>query len=178
MKELLQKILDDPKSTIALCALGVSFISLCLSIITSYQNRKNNRLGVRPLAYIFPPDYEDQIAVIIQNKGTGPLITKKIKFVDQNNIEKNYLIDFMPKLKEGYYWSNFSKASKIVLRPSEEKILLEFKGEITDHDFIEQRDNIREALSKIEIRMKYTSIFNEWKPFKLNYKLTWFERKK
>ncbi|MGB0433655.1 MAG: hypothetical protein ACPGKQ_04855, partial [bacterium] len=138
----------------------------------------NNRLGVRPLAYVLPPDYEDKIAVIIQNKGTGPLISKEIKFLGENSTEQEYLIDFMPNLQEGYYWSTFTKASKIVLRPSEEKVILEFKGNITDSNFIEQRNEIRKALSKIEIKMKYTSIFNETTPFKLNYKLTWFGREK
>ncbi len=178
MEELLHKILNEPKSIIALCALIISFISLTLAIITSIQNRKNNRLGVRPLAYILPPDYEDRIAVIIQNKGTGPLISTEIKFIGENNVEKKYLIDFMPNLNEGYYWSTFTKGSKVVLRPSEEKILLEFKGDVNDPSFIKQRDEIRKALSKVEVKMKYTSIFNEFVPFKLNYKLTWFGRKK
>ncbi len=84
----------------------------------------------------------------------------------------------MPSLEDGYYWETFSKASKIVLRPSEEKTLLEFKGDISDSKFIKQRDEIRESLSKVELKMRYTSIFNENKPFKLDYKLTWFGRKK
>ncbi|GEO23972.1 hypothetical protein [Cyclobacterium qasimii] len=178
MKELLQKILDDPKATIALSAVLISFISLLLSIITSIQNRRNNRLGVRPLAYIYPPDYEDRIAVIIQNKGTGPMITRTIKFTNENGTSKCNLIDFMPELEEGYYWADYSKASKIVLRPSEEKILIELKGDHMDEGFIRHREEIRRALSTIEVEIKYVSIFNEWCPFKLKYKLTWFERKK
>ena len=178
MNKILEEILEKPETTIALYAFGISLIALILSIITAFQNRRNNRLGVRPLAYILPPDYEDRIAVIIQNKGTGPLISKEIKFVGENKVKKNHLIDFMPNLSEGYYWSTFSKASKIILRPSEETILLEFKGDVSDPNFKKQRDEIRAALSEIEIKMKYTSIFNEFSPFKLNYKLTWFGRKK
>ena len=176
--EFTKEILKNPETTLALSAVIISLISLVLSIITAFQNRKNNRLGVRPLAYILPPDYEDRIAVIIQNKGTGPLITKELKFIGMDNQEKNYLIDFMPNLKDGYYWTTFSKASKIILKPSEDKILLEFKGDISDPKFIEQRDAIRKELSKLELKMKYTSIFNERKPFELKYKLTWFGRKK
>lgn len=176
MEEQLQKILDDPKATLALCAVFISFISLLLSILTSFQNRKNNRLGVRPFAYIHPPDYEDRIAVIIQNKGTGPLITREIKFKDEKGNTKNCLIDFMPGLEKDYYWSDYTKASKIVLRPSEEKILVEFKGSVNDSNFIIQRDKIRKALSSIVIEIKYTSIFQERIPFKLKYKLTWFGR--
>ena len=178
MIELLKKILEKPDTTISLCAIIISIISLVLAIISALQNRKNNRLGVRPLAYILPPDYEDRIAVIIQNKGTGPLISKKIKFIGENNTEKNYLIDYMPPLQKEYYWSTFTKSSKIVLRPSEEKVLLEFKGDINDPKFIEQRNEIRKALSKIEIKIEYVSIFEEFCHFKLNYRLTWFAREK
>tara|TARA_Y100000815_G_C13321810_1_gene492583 strand:+ start:1368 stop:1904 length:537 start_codon:yes stop_codon:yes gene_type:complete len=178
MGKLLQEILDDPKATIALCAVIISFISLLLSIITSIFNRKNNRLGVRPLAYIYPPDFENRIAVILQNKGTGPLITKKIRFANENGVSKKYLLDLLPILGQGYYWSDYSKASKIVLRPSEEKVLLEFKGDHLNSGFIRNRDLIRKELSKIEIEIHYTSIFNECRPFKLKYKLSWFGRKK
>lgn len=166
-----QKILEEPRTTIALCAVIISLISLILSVITVFQNRKNNKLGVRPLAHILPPDYEDRIAVIIQNKGTGPLIATGLKFVGENNQEKSYLIDFMPDLEDGYYWTTFSKASKIVLRPSEEKTLLEFKGNISDPKFIKQRDEIRKALCKVELKMEYTSIFNEKNH--LNWTINW-----
>lgn len=178
MNELLIKILAEPQATLALCALIISLISLLLAVYSSFQNRKNNRLGVRPLACVLPKDYENKIAVIIQNKGTGPLITKRIKFVGDNNRTENYLIDFMPSLEKGYFWSTFSKASSIVLRPSEEKILLEFDGDITDPKFIEQRNAIRHELSKIEINIKYKSIYNEWRPFKLCNKLKWYNREK
>ena len=106
------------------------------------------------------------------------MITKEIKFLGENNIEKKYLIDFMPDLQDEYYWSTFTKASKFVIRPSEEMVLLEFKGDINDSNFIKQRNEIRVELSKIQIQMKYTSIFNEFIPFKLKYRLTWFGRVK
>ena len=178
MKELLLKILNDPNATIALCAVIISFISLLLSIITVGFSRRNNRLGVRPLAYIYPPDFEDRIAVILQNKGTGPLITKEIKFTSEDGISKSNLIDLLPNLEKGYFWAHYSKASKVVLRPSEEKVIIDFKGDHMDTGFIRQRDEIRKALSIIEIEIKYTSIFNEMRPFKLKYKLTWFGREK
>jgi hypothetical protein len=178
MKEILLKILEKPEYILALCALIISIISLGLAFYSSYQNRLHNRLGVRPYAYILPKDYEDNIAVIIQNKGTGPLITKTISFCKNGVDNKKYLIDFMPSLYDGYYWSTFSKAQKIILRPSEEKVLIEFSGKLTDNDFKKQRDLIRKALSEIEMNIEYTSIYNEKKPFKLNYKLDWYKREK
>ncbi len=176
MKELLEQILNDPNATIALCAVVISLISLMLSILTAFQNRRNNRLSVRPIAYVLPQDYENKIAVIIQNKGTGPLVSKSIKFVSQDGEERSSLLDFMPGLNQGYYWKTFSKASKIIIRPSEEKVLLEFEGDVNDPIFIEQRDSIRQALSNIQIQLNYKSIFNEYRTFKLKYKLKWFGR--
>ncbi|MEH6537296.1 MAG: hypothetical protein V7719_12940 [Psychroserpens sp.] len=71
-------------------------------------------------------NYDKTVKVILQNKGTGPLILKDIKFNRANNNSNNSLIDFMPHLSDGYYLSTFTKASKVILRPSEEIILLEF----------------------------------------------------
>ena len=175
MNELLLKILEKPESIIAIFALIISIVSLGLAFYSSYQNRLHNQLGVRPLAYILPKDYEDNISVIIQNKGTGPLITKNISF-NNGKETKDYLIDFMPNLYKGYYWSTFSKAQKIVLRPSEEKVLIEFSGKLSDRDYIKQRNEIRKALGDIEINIEYTSIYKERKPFKLDYKLNWYKR--
>jgi len=129
------------------------------------------------LAYVLPMDYEDHIAVIIQNKGTGPLISSKISFHNGKQ-ERDYLVDFMPALNEGFYWTTFSKTKRIVLRPGEDKALLEFKGDIQNQDYIKQRDIIRKELSKIEIKLNYTSVFNERNPFKLNFKLSWYSRLK
>lgn len=176
MLEMLNEIINNPSSVVALCAVIISVISVLISIMSSYQSRKFNRLSVRPLAYVLPPDYENRIAVILLNKGTGPLITKKVRFINKLGEEKNSLIDFMPELDDGFYWSTFSKASKIILSPNEETTLIEFTGDPSDIRYLNQRDKIRKSLSELKIKIEYTSIFKESKPFKLNYNLTWFSR--
>lgn len=61
----------------AACALFVSVLSLGFSIYFSVKSREHNRLSVRPMPYILQPDYQDRIAVIVQNNGTGALILLK-----------------------------------------------------------------------------------------------------
>lgn len=67
MNETLEIILEKSRTIISFSVTLISMIALVLFVITAFQNRKNNRLGVRPLAYILPSDYEDRIVVIIQN---------------------------------------------------------------------------------------------------------------
>lgn len=154
----------------------VSISALFIAVFTFYQSKKHNYLSVKPIANILPQDYEDKICVILQNKGVGPLITKSIKFKNKyTNIEKSYLIDFMPDLTENYSWSNFSKASKYILTPNEDKILLEFTSPNIDNGFEKNRTVIRQALKDIKIIIEYTGIYNE-KVETLEYELKWYNR--
>jgi hypothetical protein len=157
----------------------ISILGVVIALITFYSSRKHNRLSVKPIAYILPQDYEDKICVILQNKGTGPLISTFINFKDVKiNKNEKSLINHMPSLKNDCKWRNFSKAQKFVLSPNESKILLELDGNIGDKDFIENRDLIRKKLADIEVNIKYTSIYNEYFKQDLKYKLDWYARSK
>ncbi|KUG11035.1 hypothetical protein BEI02_11165 [Elizabethkingia sp. HvH-WGS333] len=164
------------EAKIAFFALIVSAIGVFISIWTIVSTRKHNKLSVKPIAYILPQNYEDKVCVNIQNKGTGPLIVKEISFTDI--IDKrttNSLIELMPELKNGYHWSNFSSADKFVLSPNETKELLKLTGDIDDDIYIDNREIIREKLSKVQIKIKYTGIY-EGKSIILIHDLKWFER--
>jgi hypothetical protein len=176
MKILLQEILDDPNSVLALCAVLISIISLFIAFFSAYQNRLNNRLSKLPIGYILPLDYEEVISVTLQNNGTGPLITTSIEFSNGKNVTKNALIDFMPTLSDNFQWETFSEARKIILKPSDTKVLIKFKGNPSDVNFVTQRDEIRKALADITIKVNYKSVFNECRSKNLTYKLTWFNR--
>lgn len=157
----------------------ISLLGLVIALITFFSSRKHNRLSVKPIAYILPQDYEDKICVILQNKGTGPLISTNIDFKNEktNKSEKS-LINHMPSLKNNYHWRNFSKAQKFILSPNESKILLELDGKLDDKDFIENRDLIRKELANIIVNIKYTSVYNEFWKQDLKYKLDWYARSK
>ncbi|MEJ8591483.1 hypothetical protein JSO54_09575 [Riemerella anatipestifer] len=167
--------IEKPEILVAILALIVSIIGVFISIWTIKSTQKHNKLSVKPIIYILPQDYEDKICVNIQNKGTGPLIVKKIIFYD-NELKKNSksLVDLMPEL-EYYYWSNFSNAENFVLSPGETKILLELTGDLSDRVFTYNRDLVRKKLSKINIQIEYTGIYED-ENLNIIYDLKWYDR--
>ena len=175
MRELFHRIITDPDAVIALGTLAISVASIILTLVTIIQTRKHNHLSVKPLCHIHPPDYEDRIAVIIQNHGIGPLVTKSIKFYDESNETKTYLIDLMPRLPTGYYWTHFTKSDSFVVPANNEKILIELSGKHTDVDFIKLRDSVRKRLSSITVEYEFTDIYGRSFPKEI-YKLSWFGR--
>jgi hypothetical protein len=155
MRKIIYFLAENMEAILSICALIVAYI-------TYYSSRKHNYLSVKPIAYILPKDYEDHVCVILQNKGTGPLITKSIKFInDETKEEKKYLIDFVPALKNGEKYSNFSKANKYILTPNEDKILLEYTFRKDSKSFEENKRIIRKALKDIRIVITYTGVYNE-----------------
>jgi exonuclease III len=169
MRKIIYFLAENMEAILSICALIVAYI-------TYYSSRKHNYLSVKPIAYILPKDYEDHVCVILQNKGTGPLITKSIKFInDETKEEKKYLIDFVPALKNGEKYSNFSKANKYILTPNEDKILLEYTFRKDSKSFEENKRIIRKALKDIRIVITYTGVYNETKDT-LDFKLKWYGR--
>jgi hypothetical protein len=169
MCKIITFLSENMEAIVSICALVVAYI-------TFTSSKKHNYLSVKPIAYILPQDYEDKICVILQNKGTGPLITKSIKFVnDETKVEKKYLIDFMPNLKDNRKWSNFSKAEKYILTPNEDKILLEYSLTENDTSYEENKLEIRKALKDIKIIITYSGVYNE-EIDTLNFKLKWYGR--
>ena len=173
MNEPFQK----PEVLIAVIALFVSILSIFLTLVTIWQTKKHNRLSVKPICHIYPPDRENHIAVIIQNNGTGPLISKSIKVYDEANNIKKYLIDLMPQLPPGLYWSDFSKTENFSILPGGQKVLLELKGNDEDPEFKDLRDKVRKRLSEITIEYEFTDIYEQRFP-KIIFKLQWFGRVK
>ena len=173
MKETLESALNflgkNMEAIIAICALFVAWV-------TYKSSQKHNYLSVKPIGYILPKDFEDNICVILQNKGTGPLITKSIKYVNElTGEEKKHLIDFMPVLLDQETWSNFSKAQKYILAPNEDKILLEYNRNIKSHFSERNQMAIREALKDIKIIITYSGVYND-KIDVLDFKLKWYGR--
>ena len=154
----------------------VSISALFIACLTYYQSRIHNYLSVKPIANILPQDYENKICVILQNKGVGPLITKSIKFVNtQTKEEKKILVDFMPELTGNSSWTNFSKASKYILTPNEDKILLELSTNEIDDNFEINKTSIRKALKDLVVYIEYEGVYGN-QTEKLEYPLKWYKR--
>jgi hypothetical protein len=165
----------DNNFIVSVCAIIIALASLGVAIWQGRVTRKHNILSVKPLPDILTSNFENRIAVTLENNGTGPLIIKKFRAYLGNESKSN-IIDWMPNLPNGYYWSNWLKNfDECAIKPYDSKILLEFKLELEDKYKTEIRDNIRKALSKVSIEFEYTDIYDNNMMFPLHF-LTAFER--
>jgi hypothetical protein len=117
-------------------------------------------------------DYEDNLCIKLENKGNGPLIIKAFRAIKKGQI-KSTLIEWMPSLPEGIYWSNFHyNFEDTAIRPSESLILIELSIDINNKQQRKLRDIIRKELSQIDVELDYTDMYNQPELFprhSLNY---------
>jgi len=159
----------------ALCAVFISLLSILLTFISLYVQRKHNRKSVKPIANISISNYENLISVKIFNRGSGPLIIKEFVSEYRNDI-KNNLIDFMPDLPENVSWSTyFDKLNEFSILPSESINLLEFRPDLENNIETDYRDKIRKVLSEIKVTLKYSDIYDCLMPVNIK-DLSWFGR--
>ena len=150
----------DCNFIISVCSIIIALAALITTIWQGLITRKHNRLSVKPIGDILANNFEDKIDVILENKGTGPLIIKSFRAI-VNNESKSNLIDWMPNLPNGFNWSNWLKDFEgTALKPLESITLLEFKLDFREEKQRKIRDNIRKALCKICIEFEYKDIYN------------------
>lgn len=150
----------DYNLVISICAIIIALLSLVATIWNGIITRKHNRLSIKPFPDILISNYEDKIAVTLENKGTGPLIIKSFRaFV--GNESKSNIIDWMPNLPEGNYWSDYLRDfENTTFKPFETKPLVEFSLDIRDAKQTQLRDKIRKALADVSIEFDYSDIYN------------------
>ncbi len=167
----------DNNIIVSICAIIIAIASLGVAIWQGKVTRKHNMLSVKPLPDIFTSNYENKIAVTLENNGTGPLIIKKFRAYVGNESKSN-IIDWMPNIPSGYYWSNWlENFENCAIKPYDSKILLEFKLDLGDKNQTEIRDNIRKSLSIVSIEFEYTDIYENKMYFPLHF-LSAFEIKR
>lgn len=160
---------------VALLALLVSTLSVWLSIRAMSAQQKHNELAVRPLAEITVGDYEDSLRVKLINNGTGPMIIGILE-VDNGTHTKSSIIDWMPLLPAGRYWTNFTQSLEDrTLQPGSEIVLLELTEHESETDFASCRDITRNALAPLTVRVNYKDIYNKSMPPR-SKSLSWFGR--
>ena len=145
----------------------IASLAFVLSMITLWQQRKHNRLTVRPLAYIEVGDYGNWVFVRVVNNGTGPMIIKSITVNDA----RKPLYEALPNPREwGVYWRHVAvvhTADRSV--PAGGKLLLvdlssANNKKVSEAAFAQARDAIRCALGAITVRVEYTDIYNKNQP--------------
>ncbi len=100
--------MKDASTIVAICALIVAVVSLATSIYFSWCARDHNRRSVKPLPFVLQSDFEDRIAVVIRNNGTGPLILRKAQATSSADGRSGHLIDLIPTPPPGLLFRNFN----------------------------------------------------------------------
>ena len=166
--------MHQASTIIAVCALFVSLISLATSIYFSWCARDHNRRTVKPLPYILQPNFENKIAVVIRNNGTGPLILEKAQATSLTSGRSGHLIDLIPMPPKGILFRNFNKIEQIRgIRPGDEVDLLDLRIDVNDPVATKYRDELRRALGDMKVELTYTDVYNTHFP-KYTLDLDWF----
>ena len=144
---------DDLVAVTSVCAVFISIISMISSVVLSMPQVEHNKNSVRPISAIKLNDYENVIAVKLQNVGTGPLIIKRLIFKNAFQ-ESSTLISMMPPIDQ--LWDTFTECVDGWTIPVEgEIIILRIHPESN-----EVRALIRKELSQITVFLEYTDIYN------------------
>jgi hypothetical protein len=160
---------------VALLAVIISALSVFFTWRALKHQREHNSMSVRPLPYITVGDYEDKIYVKIRNNGTGPLIVKKLEVVGASKPSES-LVNNMPSLRPGIYWTNFSGPNEGRSIPvGGEMMLLELSDPHLSEEFLLSRDEVRAALGRLSLTLDYTDIYSNKLP-PCSRDLKWFHR--
>ncbi len=154
------------------CAVFMSVVSIVISIVFSLLQIRHNKYSVRPISAIEVKDYEDLLAVSIANKGTGPLIVKRMRCKRSKKYAKEHatLIEMMPDISAFQQWSTFTECIDGWTIPVGGTIvLLELRPY---SDFVKTR--VRKSLSQITIYLEYADIYKT--KFRDKRKLDFFAR--
>jgi len=161
---------------LAICALFVSALSLFTSVYFSWCARDHNRRSVKPLPFVAQRDFEDEIAVVIRNNGTGPMILQEALARSSADGRAGHLIDLIPDPPSGVLFKNFNKVHQVrAIRPGDEVELLVLPIETKDRAVSEYRESLRRALGSMTIELTYTDIYETKFPA-YTLKMTWFHR--
>jgi len=156
--------------------LVTGIVALIFTAISLQVQRNHNRLSVKPIAIVSVGDYENELAVYLQNKGTGPLIIKKLSITDQNGRTEKAIIDFFDSEWENVMWSTFvADIDGWAILPNETKTLIKLNGDVEDKDFVYVRNKVRKVLSQLQVELLYQDIYEREMPKKTR-KLDWFAR--
>lgn len=161
---------------VAICALVVSAISLATSIYFSWCARDHNRRSVKPIPFVAQPDFEDEIAVVIQNNGSGSLILQKAQAKSSAQHRSTHLIDLIPTPPPGMFFKNFNRVEQVrAVRPSDKVDLIDVSIDVDDPKAVAYRNQLRRALGDMTVELTYTDIYGTHFPV-YSIKLAWFQR--
>jgi len=178
MYELINLLKTDPNLANAVAAVASCFtalLALIVSVWALWLQRRHNRLSVRPMPEVTVADYENSLRVKLRNNGVGPMIVHSMR-VSKGVEIKDSVIEWMPLLPRNRPWTHFSLAlENRTLQQDGSITLLELTEGQAEESFFQCRDIVRKELSKLEVEVIYTDVYQSKLP---NYKksLAWFGR--
>lgn len=144
---------DSISAICAVAAVAISIVSMVFTVIYSHKQNEHNRNSVRPISAIKFNDYEDQIAVKIENFGTGPLLIEKLRLI-QDGCESETLISLMPNIDQT--WTTFTeKVDGWTIPVGGSIVLIEINPKNSTI-----RTCVRKALSPITLSIDYKDIYS------------------
>jgi len=154
----------------------IGVVALIFTAISLRMQQKHNRLSVTPIAIISVGDYLDELAVYLQNKGTGPLIIQQLSFLGENGRREKSIIDFFGEDFRRIIWSTFVEdIDGWAILPGETKTLVKLEGNPSNKNFKLNRQKVRKVLSEIQVELVYHDIYGNVMPKKIR-KLDYFAR--
>jgi hypothetical protein len=166
---------DQINAFVAICALLVSFLSILLTFIALWLQRRHNFKSVAPIASILVGDFENKLQVTLKNTGIGPLVIEKFR-VSGPMGEMDDIISWMPESSTGIHWGTFTaNIDGRSVSPNESVIILQLAGDPDDEEFAAFRDDVRRALSKLTATLEYKDIYDRNMLIKQR-DLKWFAR--
>ena len=168
---------DQVNAFVALCALGISLLSIVLTIVSLRIQQIHNYKSLTPIASLPIGDYENLIEVKLRNTGVGPLIVEKF-VVSKDNNDKNNIIDWMPEMPDDLDWETFySDLTGLCVSPNEAAVIIRLSGDKNNKRFAHFRDQVRKALAPLKVQVLYKDIYDRKMPAKAR-DLQWFGRHK
>jgi hypothetical protein len=159
----------------AVCALLVSFLSILLTFLALWLQRRHNFKSVTPIASILMGDFEDTLQVTLRNTGIGPLIIERFRVLGETG-ETSDIISWMPESPTRIDWATFTaNIDGRSVPPNESVIVLQLVGDPNNKGFAPFRDQVRHALSKLTVSLTYKDIYERRMPTKQR-DLEWFAR--
>lgn len=145
-------------------AIIISVVALFIAAWSGLITRKHNQISIKPYCAIIERYHEHNIAVVISNRGLGPLVIDHIDVYNSSE-HKDNLIELLPQVDQ--LWKGFSlEICGRAIMPDHEVRLCAIEPETP-----ETRTKILEAISDITISLTYHDSYG--KKYKLEKKLTW-----
>ena len=150
------------KDVLGLTSILIAVCALILTVIQSIQNRKHNRLSVKPILEVNHHRLFTERSIVIKNVGLGPAVINKCNLlIDgiEREITENIWDEFLstinlPKLKFQFY----SIAGHTTFEPGQMEKLLYINCSSLSNDIL---DEIDLNLKRISFIIKYRSVYNE-----------------